>query len=281
MFIENCPSPEISLVRLDSRNQSTYTLHKSIILHSRQKHPPTIHNQPTLSMLTNQIQMTSNEDLKIYHTSSGDWTILSPNDQWIMELPLAEPSSFCTINQLLNNCSDDDKLQLMRLLKQDLDKKPSEVTLHTIDKGGAIKLFDENNSMLAFLASRENHTRSTQPLITMKEALTTLLSTEKNLPDESNPDRSVRAFLRYIFELYMVTGYENKYGWTYPLKLHMDAVIIQTFLNHMNVTYHGLTQQQYNRIQTVFDAYNNIALEHRGHDGRDHMQLTLTRKFSL
>lgn len=281
MFIENCPSPEISLVRLDSRNQSTYTLDKSIILHSRQKHPPTIHNQPTLSMLTNQIQMTSNEDLKIYHTSSGDWTILSPNDQWIMELPSAEPSSFCTVSQLVETTSDSDKLQLMRLLKQDLDKKPSEVTLHTIDKAGAITLFDENNSMLAFLTSPQNYTRSTQPLITMKEALTTLLSTEKNLPDESNPDRCVRAFLRCIFELCMVAGYENRYGWTHPLKLHMDAVIIQTFVDHMNETYHGLTQHQYNRIQTVFDAYNNIALEHRGHDGRDHMQLTLTRKFSL
>ena len=268
-FVQTLETNQLTL----STKASSCTLDKSILpLSTTNLHCP-----------CSQIKciMTSNEDFKIHHTSSGDWTILSPNDQWIMELPSAEPSSSCTVSQLVETTSDSDKLQLMRLLKQDLDKKPSEVTLHTIDKGGAIKIFDENKSMLAFLTSRQNYTRSTQPLTTMKEGLTTLLSTERNLPDESNPDRCARAFLRCIFEPCMVEGHENKCGWTHPLKLHMDAVIIQTFLDHMNQTYHGLTQHQCNRIQTVFDAYNNVALEHRGHDGRHHMQLSLTRKFSL
>ena len=274
VLIENCPCPDISSVRLDSPNQSTYTFQRVLF-------PSTA--PASLPYQSSQIKctMTSNEGFKIYHTSSGDWTILSPNDQWIMELPSAEPSSSCTASQLVETASDSDELQLMRLLKQGLDKKPSEVTPHTIDKGGAIKIFDENKSMLAFLTSRQNYTRSTQPLTTMKEGLTTLLSTERNLPDESNPDRCARAFLRHIFELCMVEGHENKCGWTHPLKLHMDVVIIQKFLDHMNETYHGLTQNQCNRIQTVIHAYNKIALKHRGHDGRHHMQLTIARNFSL
>ena len=62
--------------------------------------------------------MPSEEDLKIYVTKSGGWTMLQKVDQWTMEKenPSVQILSSCKATSLLANSTDSEKMTLVRLL---------------------------------------------------------------------------------------------------------------------------------------------------------------------
>lgn len=229
--------------------------------------------------------MPSEEDLKIYVTKSGGWTMLQKVDQWTMEKenPSVQILSSCKATSLLANSTDSEKMTLVRLLKDDLDKKPSETSLLIINKKGEIIPYDLAASMRSIRTSPQNAYNGTSELKRFHKKVLDRLSKETPLSkDETDNERYVRGFIAFMMEIFMTEDYNEDYGWEYPLKSHVDATLIEVFLGKIHEISNGLTKEQCDRIdKTVIRLFNERAAEHRHPHNNDHYELVLQRDLNI
>ena len=79
------------------------------------------------------------EDLRVCRTADDQWKLTSSEEH----LPSA---SYCTANQLLTRSSVEDKLNMMAIIKKDLDEQPSQVVLWTVREEGTKQPYDIHDS---------------------------------------------------------------------------------------------------------------------------------------
>ena len=187
-------------------------------------------------------------------------------------------ATFYTTKQLLKNSSIEDKLTMLALLKEELDSKPSEVTLFSIDKKGSKKPydnFDAYEQWESWSFSNFPHFKSDLKMIHC-EMQVAMQHADKLSDDELPSERQIRGFIEFMTETYMTDEYEEKGRYDDEvIKSHMDSTVIEQFTELMNSSFGGLTRLQCDRInEIVIRLFNTRAIRHQEHD---HMHLTLER----
>ena len=203
------------------------------------------------------------EDLRVCRTADNQWKLTSSEEH----LPSA---SYCTANQLLTCSSVEDKLNMMALIKKDLDEQPSQVVLWSVREEGTKQPYDIHDSYGTY-SSWDGYARHSNDLKWIHADMKMEIASKPKLsPDELPCDRRVRAFIECMTEEVMKDDYKEGVYDNQVVKLHMEATVIQKFLYQMNEM-GGLTRAQFDRVnETVIRHYNERSAGHQ-------MQLALGR----
>ena len=196
------------------------------------------------------------EDLRVCRTADDQWKLTSSGEH----LPSA---SYCTANQLLTGSSVEDKLNMMAIIKKDLDEQPSQVVLWTVGEEGTKQPYDIHDSYGEY-SSWEGYARHSNDLKWIHADMKMEIASKPKLsPDELPCDRRVRAFIEYMTEEVMKDDYKEGVYDNQVVKLHMEATVIQKFLYQMNEM-GGLTRAQFDRVnETVIGHFNERSAGHQ------------------
>ena len=183
----------------------------------------------------------------------------------------SEESLDCHMDGLFSEVSIDDKLKLMDLMREDLDKIPANVKLMSITRWGDRRHFDQLSS--------KQHVESYGRYWGFEEDALEKVTSDVVLSLRSNEssDSCVSCFIRTMIQHIMSEEYLDENGWEYTVKSSLDAIIIQSFVDHANLRYNGLTKDQMDQVNaTVIRQFNMNVQDY--HEGFDHMELLLERE---
>ena len=169
--------------------------------------------------------------------------------------------------QLMKGSSIEDKVEMVKLMQEDLDEQPSTILLFCIDKKGVKKPCDSRYSCEEWnMWADFPHFKSDLSLIqaNMRVAME---DTEKLADDESARERAVRGFIEFMTEKYMTEDYEVRCNYDNPMiKSHMDATVIEEFVEEINRWHKGLSREQCDRVnKMVIGSFNERAKRHDTH----------------
>ena len=169
--------------------------------------------------------------------------------------------------QLMKGSSIEDKVEMVKLMQEDLDEQPSTILLFCIDKKGVKKPYDSRYSYEQWdMWAASPHLKSDLSHI-QAEMCVAMEHTEKLVDDESPCERAVRGFIEFMTEEYMTNEYEVEGKYDNPMiKSHMDATVIEEFVEEINRKHKGLTREQCDRVnKMVIGSFNERAKRHDTH----------------
>ena len=110
--------------------------------------------------------------------------------------------------QLMKGSSIEDKVEMVKLMQEDLDEQPSTILLFRIDKKGVKKPYDSRYSYEEWdMWAEFPHFKSDLSLI-QADVCVAMEHMEKLADDESPRERAVRGFIEFMIEVYMTNEYE-------------------------------------------------------------------------
>ena len=206
-------------------------------------------------------------------------------NELILSCPNPKCNSMSLLPETLEKCRPIEKYDLMCWLQRDLDNTDAVVTLHTSTE----TKFNMTKVVKYIENSPQNYIGGTGFAVRMdKRMLGRVTDRPENHPncystlapwDKNNPANSyVRNFVNYMIdeEVGLLTDdFCEEHGWKYPLKLYVDALIIDSFIQHVNQECGGFKKAQFDELQVVLDKFNNNAVTNR-HE--DHFVLSINRK---
>ena len=154
--------------------------------------------------------------------------------------------------QLMKGLSIEDKLKMVKLMRNDLDEQPSIVRLYYIDAKGVKKPYKslysyDDDDVWANLPYFRSDLKNIQV-----EMCVAMEHTKKLADDESSHERAVRGFIEFMTEIYMTNECELKGNYNNPMtKTLMDAGVIEGFVEAINRWHKGLTQEQCDRVNKI------------------------------
>ena len=90
-----------------------------------------------------------------------------------------------------------------------------------------------------------------------------VVKSKKLCQDEKESEQCVRAFIQCMMEYYMTEEYMAENDWEYPAKCDLDAILIATFVENVNLWCRGLTQAEVDRVNnTVLHEFNVRSDQH-------------------
>ena len=99
--------------------------------------------------------------------------------------------------------------------------------------------------------------------------LAAMKDTSNNTGDEHPSDSYTRNFVQHMLkeEVGLLTEtFCKEHQWEYPIKLYVDALLIDSFVRAMNHEFDGLPKCKQSLLQSVLDKFNNNALTHSPDD---------------
>ena len=161
-------------------------------------------------------------------------------------------ASSCVAKQLMKGSSIEDKVEMVKLMQEDLDQQPSAILLFCVDKKGVKKPYDSRYSyeewdMWAVSPHFKSDLRHIQA-----DMCVAMENTEKLADDESGGERAVRGFIEFMTEVHMTNECEVEGNYDNPMiKSHMDATVIEEFVEEINRKHKGLTREQCDRVNKI------------------------------
>ena len=131
-------------------------------------------------------------------------------------------------------------------------------------------------------AAPQNHATGSSFVVLMdKRMLAAVRDTSSNTEDEDPSDSHIRKFVQHMLDEdvgFLTEAFCKDHGWEYPIKLHVDALLIDSFIREMNHEFGGLTEGQQSSLQLVLDEFNNNALTH---SSKDYFLLEANPEFNI
>ena len=219
--------------------------------------------------------MDSGKELKVCRGPNNQWKLASSEE----EVP---DGSHCTAKQLFANSTVEDKLDMMVILKKDLEATPSQVVLsHVVDEEGTKKpydIYESEGKYSSWHSSNGNARMVKKDFKCIQYDMALEIYGREQLPDEHLSDFLVRGFLDYMGNKLMRDNFQYVKDPSFEdpvVKSHIDASVIQKFLNVMQNKFNGLTRAQFDQINTtVIRRFNARAARHKE---VEHIKLVLER----
>ena len=221
------------------------------------------------------IKMTEHTDLDI-HSNLFDELVVA------CKTPTCNSSS--TIQELLKQCRPTEQYEVWCWLRKELINSSSKVTLqiHSSSDSNNTKEFNIVDISNYVEASPQNYGRGTYLVMRMDNCmLAAMKDTSNNTGDEHPSDSYTRNFVQHMLkeEVGLLTEtFCKEHQWEYPIKLYVDALLIDSFVRAMNHEFDGLTKHQQSLLQSVLDEFNNNALTH---SPGDHFLLQANPEFII
>ena len=218
--------------------------------------------------------MDSGNELKVCRGPNDQWTLTSSEE----DLP---HGAYCTAKQLFANSTVEDKVDMMVILKKDLEATPSQVVLSRVNKEGTKKpydIYESQRKYSSWYSSNGNARVVTKDLRCIQYDMALEIYGPEGLPDEHLSDLLVRGFLDYMGNKLMTDEFKCVQDPSCKdpvVKSHIDASVIQKFLNVMKNKFNGMTRAQFDQINTtVISGFNERAARHKE---AEHIKLVLER----
>ena len=167
------------------------------------------------------------------------------------------------LEELVGKASVADKLKLMEVMKEDLDNVDSKIKLMSVDVWGRKDEFDTYISEDMVRGYALNKRWSGDIVHEIAREMVFVVKSKKLCQDEKDSEQFVRAFIECMMEHYMTEEYMAENDWEYPAKCDLDAILIATFVENVNLWCRGLTQAEVDRVNnTVLHEFNVRSDQH-------------------
>ena len=195
----------------------------------------------------------------------------SPFNELIVTCKKSTCNSASTLQDLLSKLQLNEKYEVWQWLREELRSSSSKVTLQIQSSCDSSKAeFNIVEVTKCVEASPQNHGTGSSLVVLMdKRMLAAVKDTSRNTEDEHPSDSYIRKFAEHMLDEdvgLLTEAFCTDHGWEYPLKLHVDALLMDSFIREMNHEFGGLTEDQQGSLQSVLDEFNNNALTHSSND---------------
>ena len=195
----------------------------------------------------------------------------SPFNELIVTCKKPTCDSASTLQDSLGKLQSNEKCEVWKWLREELKSSSTKVTLQVQSSCDSSKAeFNTVDVTKCVEASPQNHGTGSSLVVLMdKRMLAAVKDTSRNTEDEHPSDSYIRKFVQHMLDEdvgLLTEAFCKDHGWEYPIKLHVDALLIDSFIREMNHEFGGLTEGQRSSLQLVLDEFNNNALTHSSND---------------
>ena len=175
--------------------------------------------------------------------------------------------STCTIKELLSKLQQKEQHEVWHWLRKELKGSSCKVALG-IHSSSDTRMVEFNivDVTKYVEASPQNYGTGSYLVVTLdKLMLAAVKDTSNNTEEEHPSDSHTRKFVEHMLdeEVGLLTEtFCKEHQWECPIKLYVDALLIDSFIREMNHEFGGLTECQQKSLQLVLDEFNNNALTH-------------------
>ena len=192
-------------------------------------------------------------------------------DELIVTCKNRKCKSTITIQELLSKLEPKEQYEVWNWLGKELKSSSCKVTLgiHSSSDTGMVD-FNIVDITKYVEASPQNYGTGSYLVVMLdKRMLKAVKDTSDKTEEEHPSDSYTRKFVGYMLdeEVGLLTEtFCIEHQWEYPIKLYVDALLIDSFIQEMNHEFGGLTERQQKSLQSVLDEFNNNALTHSSND---------------
>ena len=230
------------------------------------------------------------DDLKLFHhLTTNKWVVGVPDKcPWALDGVSARSRAVVvsfSAEELVSRSSAKDQRYLLTILENNLSQERSELTLFYTDRRGGKTQYDRWESWSSWKGYTSDEERFSDEFVADEKPGEVLSEDQRTMEsatfsDASNNEQRVLGFIGFTMNEYMTDEHAKKNGITCAVtKSHMDAFVIEKFVERMNEVYGGLNEEQCKQVNEFVIAVFNVRAKQYARDDLV-MKLSLERALS-